>query len=244
VALGVGLIVAALSATAAAGQLASRPTADWIKTLDAPDRIASLRVDDIIARLKLAPGQVVADLGAGTGAFALPLAKAVGANGKVYAVEIDRGLVDYIAAKVKQAGVANVLPLVGTPTDPSLPAADVDVAFMHDVLHHVEDRPAFLKQAVRYLKPGARFVVIELNPATSPHKNDSRLVLDKAQVAALMKDVGLQEVEEVRMFNDKWFVIYQRNSQRTVSDAVWTRRRPSRSTHAAVTSPPFTAMRG
>jgi ubiquinone/menaquinone biosynthesis C-methylase UbiE len=211
VTVGVWAMVAALSATVAAGQLASRSTADWIKALDAPDRIASLRIDEIIARLRLAPGQVVADLGAGTGAFALPLAKAVGANGKVYAVEIDRGMVDYIAGKVKQAGVANVLPLVGKPTDPSLPAADVDVAFMHDVLHHVEDRPAFLEQTVRYLKPGARFVVIELNPATSPHKADSRLVLDKTQVAALMKEVGFQEVEDIStMFNDKWFVIYQR----------------------------------
>ena len=115
-----------------------------------------------------------------------------------------------LAAKVKQAGAANVLPLVGKPTDPSLPAADVDVAFMHDVLHHVEDRPAFLKQTVRYLKPGARFVVIELNPETSPHRADSRLVLDKTQVAALMKAVGFQEVEDVRMFDDKWFAIYQR----------------------------------
>jgi len=206
-----GLLLAALTtATVGAGQLGSRPTEEWIKLLDAPDRIAALRVDDVIAGLKLAPGQVVADLGAGTGAFALPLAKAVGPNGKVYAVEIDRGMVDYISAKAKKAGAANVLPLLGKATDPSLPAADVDLAFLHDVLHHVEDRPAFLKQAVRYLKPGARFAVIELNPATSPHRDDSRLVLDKAQVSALMKDVGLVEAEDVRVSSDKWFVIYRR----------------------------------
>ena len=135
-----GLFVAALtSATLGAGQLASRPTEEWIKTLDAPKRIAGLRVDDIIARLRVVPGQVVADLGAGTGAFALPLGKAVGPKGKVYAVEIDCGLVDYIGGKVKQAGASNVLPVLGKPTDPSLPAADVDLAFLHDVLHHVED---------------------------------------------------------------------------------------------------------
>jgi ubiquinone/menaquinone biosynthesis C-methylase UbiE len=206
-----GLFLAVLtSATLGAGQLASRPTEEWIKTLDAPKRIAGLRVDDIIARLRIAPGQVVADLGAGTGAFALPLGKAVGPKGKVYAVEIDRGLVDYIAGKVKQAGASNVLPLLGKPADPSLPAADVDLAFLHDVLHHVEDRPAFLKQAVRYLRPEARIAVVELNPATSPHRDDSRLVLDKAQASALMKDVGFVEAEDVNLFTDKWFVIYQR----------------------------------
>jgi ubiquinone/menaquinone biosynthesis C-methylase UbiE len=206
-----GLFVAATaSATLGAGQLASRPTEEWIKTLDAPTRVAGLRVDEVIARLKVAPGQVVADLGAGTGAFALPLGRAVGPTGKVYAVEIDRGLVDYMAGKVNKAGASNVLPLLGKPADPSLPAADVDLAFLHDVLHHVEDRPAFLKQAVRYLAPGARIAVVELNPATSPHKDDPRLVLDKAQAAALMKDVGFVEAEDVKLFADKWFVIYRR----------------------------------
>ena len=138
------------------------------------------------------------------------MARRSGPSGKVYAVEIDRGLVDYITGKVKQAGASNVLPLLGKPTDPSLPAADVDLAFLHDVLHHVEDRSAFLKQAVRYLEPGARIAVVELNPATSPHRDDPRLVLDKAQVAALMNDVGFVEAEDVNLFTDKWFVIYQR----------------------------------
>ena len=64
-------------------QLASRPAAEWTKTLESPERIASLRTGEVIAKLNLKPTDVVADLGAGTGLFSLPLAKAV-PSGRVY----------------------------------------------------------------------------------------------------------------------------------------------------------------
>jgi tRNA A58 N-methylase Trm61 len=79
------LAIAVAAVTAgrpAASQLAARTTEEWIKTLDAPARVAAMRVDDILARLNLRPGQTVADLGAGTGAFSLPMAKAVRALGQ------------------------------------------------------------------------------------------------------------------------------------------------------------------
>ena len=109
---------------------------------------------------------------------------------------------------MKAQGVGNVRVLMGKPLDPALPAADVDVAFMHDVLHHVQDRPGYLKQAARYLKPGGRFVVIDLNPGTSPHKDDPTLVVTKEHVGAWMADAGLRLGEEVALFPEKWFVIY------------------------------------
>ena len=194
----------------AADQLAARTTEDWIKTLDAPARVAAMRVDEVIGRLKLAPGQVVADLGAGTGAFSLPLAKAVGPAGKVYAVEIDKGLTEYISRKVADSGTANVQTVLGTPGDPQLPVATIDVAFMHDVLHHVSDRAAYLKQAARYVKPRGRFVIIDPDPALGPHKGDPSLVVSKAQANDWMKAAGFVPIDDVRMFTDRWFVIYER----------------------------------
>jgi ubiquinone/menaquinone biosynthesis C-methylase UbiE len=193
-----------------AHQLASRTTEDWIKTLEAPARIASLRIDEVVARLKVTPGQTVADLGAGTGAFSLPLAKAVGPSGKVYAVEIDRGLGDYIAKKAAEARASNVHVIIGKPTDPALPESNFDLAFMNDVLHHVEDRAGYLKQAARYLKSGGRFVVIEPEPGKGPHAGTPSLELSKDQVTAWMKGAGLTPVENVSLFTDRWFVIYKK----------------------------------
>jgi ubiquinone/menaquinone biosynthesis C-methylase UbiE len=190
-------------------QLASRPAAEWTKTLESPERIASLKIDEVIARLNLKPSDVVADLGAGTGLFAIPLAKAVSA-GRIYAVELDEGFLAQIRGKAKTGNVTNVVPVLGKFTDPALPGRDVDVAFFHDVLHHVENRSAYLKSVAGYVKPGGRIVVIEFNPADSPHKAEPHLVVSREQTAAWMADVGFVPSDDVQLFADKWFVVYRR----------------------------------
>jgi ubiquinone/menaquinone biosynthesis C-methylase UbiE len=190
-------------------QLASRPAAEWTKTLESPERVASLRISEVIARLNLKPSDIVADLGAGTGLFALPLAKAV-PSGRVYAVELDQEFLTHIGGKAKADRVKNVVTVLGKFTDPALPARDVDMAFFHDVLHHVENRSAYLKSVAGYVKPGGRIVVIEFNPGDSPHKAEPQLVVSKEQTAAWMADVGFVPAEDVQLFADKWFVVYRR----------------------------------
>jgi ubiquinone/menaquinone biosynthesis C-methylase UbiE len=208
IAAGIAVVVLALS-DVVAGQLASRPAAEWMKTLENPERVAGLRIDEVIARLRLGPGDVVADLGAGSGLFAFPLAKAV-ASGRVYAVELDEGFLAHMRERAKAEGVSNVLPVLGRFTDPMLPARDVDVAFFHDVLHHVQDRPAYLKSVAGYVKPGGRIVVIDLDAETSPHRNQPELVVSKEQATALLAEVGFVVTEDVRLFPDKWFLVFTR----------------------------------
>lgn len=195
---------------ASSAQLGSRPADEWVKTLESPERIAGLKVDEVVAKLQLKPGNVVADLGAGTGIFAVPLARAVGPTGKVYAVEIDADFFPHIQRKVKEQNVSNVRTVLGKPADPALPAADVDVAFLHDVLHHVEDKLGYLRQVVRYLTPAARIAIVEFNPATSPHKDDPKLQVTKSEMTAWMAALGFAPAEDVSLFADKWYVVYAR----------------------------------
>ena len=193
------------------GQLASRPAEEWTKTLAAANRVQGLRVDDIIARLRLKPGDVVADLGAGPGLFSLPFAKAVSPTGKVYAVEIDQGFLDTIRTKAVEERISNVQGVLGKFEDPSLPAADVDVAFFHDVLRHIQDRAGYLKNLARYVRPGGRVVIIDLTPEGSPHRAQPELVVTKDQATGWMADAGFKPVEEITdLFTDKWFVVYSR----------------------------------
>jgi SAM-dependent methyltransferase len=203
------IVVACASSQPVDAQLASRPAAEWTKTLENPERIAGLRTDEVIARLNLKPTDVVADLGAGTGLFSLPLANAV-ASGRVYAVELDEGFLTQIRGKAKTANVTNIVPVLGKFTDPALPARDVDLAFFHDVLHHVENRAAYLKSVAGYLKPGGRIVVIEFNPGDSPHKAEPALIVSREQTASWMADAGLVPSEDVSLFPDKYFVVYRR----------------------------------
>ena len=193
-----------------AAQLASRPADDWVKTLESPERLAGLKIDEVVARLNLKPGEVVADLGAGSGPFEVALARAVSPRGRVYAVDIDGGFFPYIQRKAADAKVTNVQTVLGQPTDPKLPASDVDVAMFHDVLHHIQDRPAYLANLVRYLKPTARIAIIEFNPAQSPHKDDATLVVSREQASEWLTRSGFAHSTNVSLFPDKWFVVYSR----------------------------------
>lgn len=192
------------------GQRASRPAADWITRLERPERIAGLKVDYILSKLALKPGQTVADLGAGPGVISLPLARAVSPGGKVYAVEIDQAFLDRIAVRIEEQHVGNVTPVLGRFTDPALPARDVDVALFHDVLHHIEDRAGYIKALAPYMKPDGRIAVIELS-ASGSHKDEPDLIVTKDQVKDWMAVAGFKPVEEFDGLSDgKWFVVYAR----------------------------------
>jgi ubiquinone/menaquinone biosynthesis C-methylase UbiE len=194
----------------AAAQLSSRPAEEWQKTLEAAPRVESLRVDEVIAKVGLKPGMVVADLGAGTGLFAVPMGKAVAPGGKVYAVEIDEGYFGMIGAKAKAASVSNVQTVLGEFTDPKIPNQDVDVGFFHDVLHHVQDRAGYLKSLARYVKPSGRVVIIDLKADQSPHKGQPDLIVSEAQVTDWMKAAGFGKVQNVDLFPDKFFLVFSR----------------------------------
>lgn len=150
---GIALLVAPAEVPA---QLGSRETKEWIERLERPERISGLKIDQVLSLLKLKPGDKVADIGAGTGAFSLPFARTVAPSGKVYAVDIDAGLLDYIAQKTEKEKVKNIQTVKGEFSDPKLPAGDIDLAFFHDVLHHVEKRQAYLKTLATYMKPSGR----------------------------------------------------------------------------------------
>jgi ubiquinone/menaquinone biosynthesis C-methylase UbiE len=202
-------LVLSISSLASA-QLASRPAEEWSKTLEQPTRVEGLKIGEIVAKLALKPGQVVADLGAGTGLFSVPMGKAVVPGGRVYAVEIDEGYFPMILGKAKEGGLSNVKTVLGEFTDPKLPAQDVDLAFMHDVLHHIEDRAGYVKNAARFLKRDGRFVVIDFKADQSPHKGQPNLIVSQAQVTDWMKAVGLSKVQEIDLFPEKYFLIFSR----------------------------------
>lgn len=193
---------------AARAQLGARSTTEWLRMLDAQTRVSKLRVDDVVAALALPPGAKVADIGAGSGVFTLPLAGAVTSSGRVYAVDIDQGLVDHIAGKAREAKATQVQGVLGQFTDPALPARDVDLAFIYDVLHHIEDRATYLRNLAGYLQPGGRIAVIDFFPERGPHRNDPALQITKEQTRRLMADAGLRLLAEHRLYDDKWFVIY------------------------------------
>lgn len=191
-------------------QLGSRSADEWVKTLDTPQRIATLKIDDVVSKLRLMPGMVVADIGAGTGLFEGALAGAVSPGGTVYAVDVEQGLLDHISQRAKELKVSNVRVVLGKFTDPALPVRDVDVALINDVLHHIEDRQTYLKNLAGYVKPGGRIAVIDFRPGLGGHVNQPELRITKEQTDGWMAAAGLKPSEEIDIFTDKFFVVYAR----------------------------------
>jgi len=103
----------------------------------------------------------VADIGAGTGYYSWRMAQRVGAGGTVYAVDIQPEMIKLLEEQMSRRGAANVKAVLGTPTDPGLPSAGIDLALMVDVYHELEYPYEMLAAIVRALKPGGRLVFVE-----------------------------------------------------------------------------------
>lgn len=194
----------------AAAQLAAKPAADWIKTLDSSNRVAQLKIGETITKLRLNPGDKIADIGAGSGVFSLPLAKAVSPRGVVFAVDIDQGLLDHIASRAAEQQLTNVESVLGKFTDPNLPTTHINLVLINDVLHHIADREVYLKNLARYVEPSGRVAIIDFYPESGPHKSDPALQVTRAQADAWMATAGFSPTEDIHLFQDKWFVIYSR----------------------------------
>ncbi len=190
-----------------AWQLGSRSAKEWIERLERPDRLAGMRVDDILNQLGLESGDIVADIGAGSGAISRPMARAVAPGGKVLAVEVDQELLDYIDERSKQEELGNIVTVLGGFQDPKLPTNEVDVAFFHNTLHHIEDREGYLKLLASHLKPDGRVVVIDM---IDGHKDDPELQIDLESVVGWMKAAGFPRSEQIDLFEDKFFVVFKR----------------------------------
>lgn len=132
--------------------------ADW---LERPEREAEERPAEVIAAMGLKPGDVVADIGCGTGYFARRFAKAVGDTGKVYGVDIQPEFIDMLKANCAKEKISNVVPTLGTETDPLLPEASCDWIFLADVYHEFQHPKEMLAAMRKALKPTGRICLVE-----------------------------------------------------------------------------------
>jgi ubiquinone/menaquinone biosynthesis C-methylase UbiE len=202
------LLSGLLVAQPASAQLANRTAEEWIATLETNARVQGLKVAETIAKLGLKPGQLVADIGAGSGVFSLRFSLVVKPGGKVYAVDVDEKLLEHIVEAATEQGIINVETIYGEFDDPTLPAP-VDLAFINDVLHHIEHRELYLKNLAGYLKPTGRIAIIDFKPGQGGHRDQPELQVSQEQATAWLAAAGLKPVEEIKdLFTDKWFVIY------------------------------------
>jgi ubiquinone/menaquinone biosynthesis C-methylase UbiE len=143
--------------------------------------------------LRIRKGATVADIGAGSGYFTIRMAKIVGPEGKVYASDIQPGMLNLLQQNVAKAKLANVVPVLGAADDPKLPADSVDLAIMVDVYHEFSEPQRMLQRIREALKPDGRLVLLEYRaedpdvPILRDHK------MSKAQVKQEVEHEGFKQ---------------------------------------------------
>ena len=136
----------------------SPDNASW---LERPGRDAEDRPEFVIEVMNLKPGDVVADIGAGTGYFSRRLARAVGPAGKVYAVDITEEMLEQLREYAARDAITNIVPILGSETDPKLPDGKISKMLLVDVYHEFQNPSAMLAAIKRDLAPKGRVFLVE-----------------------------------------------------------------------------------
>jgi ubiquinone/menaquinone biosynthesis C-methylase UbiE len=168
---GVWLVTPASAQSPATHQHSFSSADQWAHVFDDPKRDEWQKPHEVIEALALKPDAVIADIGSGTGYFAVRLANMV-PQGRVYGVDIEPDMVKYLSDRAKRENRSNVVAIAGATDDPRLPEK-ADLILMVDVFHHIDDRAAYFRKLQASLKPGGRIAIIDyrLDSADGPPKS-------------------------------------------------------------------------
>jgi ubiquinone/menaquinone biosynthesis C-methylase UbiE len=169
--------------------------ASQAERLDNPERLVWLPPAEVIGDLAVHTGETVADVGAGTGYFSLPLSSAVGAAGKVYAIDGQSEMLDWIGLKLERAEFPNVELIHAEAEQTGLPASSCDFFFLANLWHEIEDRTAVLLEAARVLKRGGRIGILDWRTDVEPVAGPP--LARRITAASALKEIRLAGFEQV-----------------------------------------------
>jgi thioredoxin reductase/SAM-dependent methyltransferase len=178
----------------------------WLKALEGPERDKSQRPDEVIAQLGLQPNDVVVDIGAGTGYFALRIAEAY-PQVRVVAADAQLEMIDYLASQAQERKLTNLDSVVIDPAKPELPVR-ANLALLVNTLHHIDDRGAYFNHLNGTLARGARIAIIDygLEAAEGPpadHRISAEAVRDELMQAGYMLE------QDLTFLPNQYFLIFK-----------------------------------
>ena len=177
----------------------------WSKVFDDPARDAWQKPAEVITALKLAPDAVVADIGSGTGYFAVRLARAL-PRGRVYGADVEPEMVRFLNARAARESLGNLSSHAAGQDGPDLPA-QVDLALVVDTYHHIPRRSRYFERLKSALRPGGRVAIIDFkldSPTGPPVKHR----IPPEQVKAEMERAGYRLQEEPALLPHQYFLVF------------------------------------
>lgn len=177
-------------------------TQDRIAAYESPERAAWQKPDEVIQALNIQQGSQIADLGSGSGYFTFRLADATGPSGKVYAVDVNSEMNEYVNGRAEKGDYKNVSTVLAATDDPRLPQAGIDLIFSCDSYHHLENRTTYFENVKQYLKPGARVAIIDFKKEAFHHYTESHIIKQEMEAA------GYKLEEEIDTLPRQHFLIF------------------------------------
>lgn len=186
---------------------------EYVERFEKEGRDAFDHRQEVVAALGLKAGQVVADVGAGTGLFTRMFSRAVGPTGKVYAVDISDEFVKHIEKVAQQQKMDNIVGVVCKPDSAELPPNSVDLAFICDTYHHFEFPHKTMRSIHQALKPHGQVVLIDFRriPGVSSDWTLGHVRAGQEVFAKEIADAGFKQVEEKKdLLKESYFLRFEK----------------------------------
>lgn len=176
--------------------------------LEDPQRQIWLPVADVIRALAIRPGMRIADVGAGTGYFAIPMAQAAGAGGKVFAVDLQSEMLDMLREKLRAPGAPRNIKLIqGAASQTTLSSKSVEVLLIANVWHELENHAAALQEAARILTTGGTLALLDWRPdMSSPPGPPSDHRLPAADVLQFLRKSHWTAAQPINIGRYSYFI--------------------------------------
>jgi arsenite methyltransferase len=177
--------------------------------LDDPKRDAYQKPHEVVTALKLKEGEVIADIGAGSGYFTFRLAHHVGDAGRVYAVDVGADMIVHLNRRIRDLQLKNVVTILAAPDDPLLADASVDRFFICDTWHHIENHPSYLALLKKMLKPGGQIVMVDFKKEQTPMGPPMEMRISRADLVKEMETNGFKVAAEHTFLPYQYFIVFK-----------------------------------
>lgn len=178
--------------------------ASWAERFEDPSRDAWQLPDSVVAALAVRPDLVVGDIGSATGYFPVRFARAL-PEGRVIGADVEPGMVTWLNDRARREELPNLVSVLAGPDDPHFPCR-VDLVFVCNTYHHIEDRPAYFRKLLEQTRPGARLAIVDYRPASEMGPREK---LAPEVVEAELAAAGWAPAARHDFLPEQYFLVFQ-----------------------------------